>query len=146
MFESTDILFQSLFSWNSPSDSAGQRPIEPSKISFNPCFRGTRPRTISHITSPTFYLGFNPCFRGTRPRTPTDNIDSHFNLNCFNPCFRGTRPRTLSTVAFSITSLAFQSLFSWNSPSDSAFFSSFSLFLSVKPAFSRPPSGMSGIY
>jgi hypothetical protein len=42
--------------------------------------------------------------------------------------------------------LLFQSLFSWNLPSDGAFFSSFSLFLSVKPAFSRPPAGMSVVY
>lgn len=41
---------------------------------------------------------------------------------------------------------AFQSLFLWNSPSESGFFSSFSLFLSVKPAFSPPPQSMSGIY
>ena len=40
----------------------------------------------------------------------------------------------------------FQSLFSWNLPLMSGFFSSFFLFLSVKPAFSRPPAGMSVIY
>jgi hypothetical protein len=42
--------------------------------------------------------------------------------------------------------LEFQSLFSWNLPSDSAEFSSFFLFLVFKPAFSHPTSGMNGIY
>lgn len=41
---------------------------------------------------------------------------------------------------------AFQSLFSWNLPSDSADFRPFSSFLSVKPAFSFPPPGMNAIY
>jgi hypothetical protein len=40
----------------------------------------------------------------------------------------------------------FQSLFSWNLPLKSGFFSSFFLFLSVKPAFSHPPAGMNAIY
>jgi len=40
----------------------------------------------------------------------------------------------------------FQSLFLWNSRPDSGGFSSFSLFLYVKPAFSHHLSGMSGIY
>ena len=38
-------LFQSLFSWKSPSDGIRRQP-DPGRGGFNPCFRGSRPRTV----------------------------------------------------------------------------------------------------
>ncbi len=38
-------------------------------LSFNPCFRGSRPRTSPSHTPQIPGRGFNPCFRGSRPRT-----------------------------------------------------------------------------
>ena len=85
--------FQSLFSWNLPSDALTGSPKEPNKNRFNPCFLGTCPRT--QTLSPGWSAGgcFNPCFLGTCPRTRTDRI-----LEPAVPWF--------------------QSLFSWNLPSD----------------------------
>ncbi len=115
-------MFQSLFSWNSPSDFTnsikgvvpiacfnpcfrGTRPRTVSKLlylekeySFNPCFRGTRPRTLQLFIMIIILIGFNPCFRGTRPRTACLLFLSSFNLSSFNPCFRGTRPRTVGLL------------------------------------------------
>ncbi len=61
--------------------------------SFNPCFRGSRPRTIVLTTKIQIMASFNPCFRGSRPRTAATgpSFDSFLS---FNPCFRGSRPRT----------------------------------------------------
>ena len=42
----TTEMFQSLFSWNSLSDDEELSVIMP-KESFNPCFRGTRSRTLA---------------------------------------------------------------------------------------------------
>ena|GEM_PF-1018554 len=86
---------------------------------------------------------FNPCFLGTCPRTRNPGWH-HLLKCCFNPCFLGTCPRTYDSVAkcrisdrVSILvflelalglidmllcypcSAKFQSLFSWNLPSDS---------------------------
>ncbi len=36
----------------------------------------------------------------------------------FNPCFRGTCPRTLPSIVKAVKESGFQSLFSWNLPSD----------------------------
>ncbi len=90
--------FQSLFSWNLPSDSK-EISGEVRRSSFNPCFRGTCPRTLLlvHLVG-SLHFCFNPCFRGTCPRTCSP---SHFSaaLSRFNPCFRGTCPRTLDQLA-----------------------------------------------
>ena len=87
-------------------------------------------------------MGFNPCFRGSRPRTPhppdeerrRSEFQSLFSWKSpsdsgrimislqikqsFNPCFRGSRPRTSGVVCYSRGQREFQSLFSWKSPSD----------------------------
>ncbi len=114
--------FQSLFSWNSPSDSSdygyqhhsevlvsilvfvelalGHRLTDPLAAaltpSFNPCFRGTRPRTsgqgqsqslpailVSILVFVELALGLYSYLIGSGQR------------GSFNPCFRGTRPRTI---------------------------------------------------
>ncbi len=65
--------------------------------SFNPCFRGTCPRTVSSDTPwPERCRSFNPCFRGTCPRTVSSDTPWPERCRSFNPCFRGTCPRTLS--------------------------------------------------
>ena len=60
--------FQSLFFWNSrpdtPSTFQTTRPT-----GFNPCFSGTRARTVSKSGETERYWCFNPCFSGTRART-----------------------------------------------------------------------------
>ena len=87
-----ECVFQSLFSWNLPSDFERQ------------CFRFDR-------------ISFNPCFLGTCPRTATSRPSS-IRAASFNPCFLGTCPRTMSKVIFHEVWIEFQSLFSWNLPSD----------------------------
>ena len=85
--------FQSLFSWNSPSD--GDDVIDRHQICtvsilvFVELALGHR-ANISRIRTNS---RFNPCFRGTRPRTLLDCKVGEVGV-CFNPCFRGTRPRT----------------------------------------------------
>ena len=110
-------------------------------ISFNPCFRGSRPRTIAsprkRAGSPVSILvfvevalghlineiigaagsSFNPCFRGSRPRT-IFSAPFFPTVTCFNPCFRGSRPRTPLQLLSVLGVDEFQSLFSWKSPSD----------------------------
>ena len=111
-------------------------------LSFNPCFRGSRPRT-RRLQLPLCHIGsFNPCFRGSRPRTamaiigagsgslfqslfswksPSDSVWQGLisGGKGFNPCFRGSRPRTWLFQHEILHSDGFQSLFSWKSPSDS---------------------------
>ena len=96
---------------------------EPGTCCFNPCFRGTRPRTSWRAAAEPGTCCFNPCFRGTRPRTKflSSSIETH---SCFNPCFRGTRPRTRDPLPRASHFQVFQSLFSWNSPSGHEIFSS----------------------
>ena len=111
------VLFQSLFSWKSPSDSVVLSLFHLFTLCFNPCFCGSRPRTISLTSSEPSIRSFNPCFRGSRPRTlichatgvrhgvsilvfvevalgPLDGAFTELTMACFNPCFRGSRPRT----------------------------------------------------
>jgi len=156
--------FQSLFSWNSPSDLSLRHRPEPGlqvsilvflelalgpnlaratsiqPMSFNPCFLGTRPRTVAVAGQSRQCASFNPCFLGTRPRTVANRFKLRFGTG-FNPCFLGTRPRTMSLrlrpMSLHVSILVFlelalghlpdasaapafwfQSLFSWNSPSD----------------------------
>ena len=113
-------MFQSLFSWNSPSDmifrrDGSLRHFRVSILVFVELALGQEPYAVRSVIAP---LGFNPCFRGTRPRTTiTSAWLSCF--KCFNPCFRGTRPRTRRLLPIrGPRSAGFQSLFSWNSPSD----------------------------
>ena len=110
--------FQSLFSWNSPSDGIYSGISLVSPISFNPCFLGTRPRTSATSTSIQISGSFNPCFLGTRPRTSSCYRNLLIIFMSFNPCFLGTRPRTPRNRRPGEPPDKFQSLFSWNSPSD----------------------------
>ena len=135
------IEFQSLFSWNSPSDHRESHDLwhfhhvsilvfvelALGPFTISNCFphfgvsilvfvelalghyRADRLWTVNHR--------FNPCFRGTRPRTANLVKGQKADLS-FNPCFRGTRPRTKKMEgSFGLVRM-FQSLFSWNSPSD----------------------------
>ena len=96
------------------------------------------------IAARSLERGFNPCFRGSRPRTSERSERVQPNHDGFNPCFRGSRPRTpgglrpeaccygVSILVFVEVALGlqidlqdispiermFQSLFSWKSPSD----------------------------
>jgi len=142
------------------------RSFAPFNECFNPCFRGTCPRTVLRPCFRLPILSFNPCFRGTCPRTSIASrlsvrdawFQSLFSWNLpsdrtqpprssryllvsilvfvelalgpngvvplpryvmgFNPCFRGTCPRTLCHVCYADSVPVFQSLFSWNLPSD----------------------------
>ena len=133
--------FQSLFLWNSRPDevrgclSRPPRPVSilvfvelapgrfastsraPKRPCFNPCFCGTRARTMAADRTVAFQSGFNPCFCGTRARTRrTPRRDA--SPSCFNPCFCGTRARTGIDGAGTTTCMKFQSLFLWNSRPD----------------------------
>ena len=85
--------------------------------SFNPCFLGTCPRTEKDYLDARQYACFNPCFLGTCPRT---TIFQRYNVfkSRFNPCFLGTCPRTVLLACMRYNLIGFQSLFSWNLPSD----------------------------
>jgi len=157
--------FQSLFSWKSPSDIGHNRPKKGwTEVSilvfvevalgrpewgttslpvgcFNPCFRGSRPRTFN---LPTWYIWlklFQSLFSWKSPsdvpgnrtaswlgqfqslfswKSPSDaNLDCNVLIEAsFNPCFRGSRPRTKDGGAAHTLNTKFQSLFSWKSPSD----------------------------
>ncbi len=119
--------FQSLFSWNLPSDVMGNAHVGGDAISFNPCFLGTCPRMEGHRRYGGHLTSFNPCFLGTCPRmvhavligmtTVRVSIlvflelalgsslspDLIANTASFNPCFLGTCPRILVCL-FSSTS------------------------------------------
>ena len=90
-----------------------------SAFRFNPCFCGTRARTRRSKRSGSRSTSFNPCFCGTRARTSKFCLDD---ANCpsFNPCFCGTRARTSFRHTFLYDGwVLFQSLFLWNSRPDS---------------------------
>ncbi len=86
---------------------------------FNPCFRGTCPRTPGRVG-------------GCRPMLPVSILvfvelalgQMQQGTSCkksysFNPCFRGTCPRTARRFREARgEGRRFQSLFSWNLPSD----------------------------
>ena len=86
--------FQSLFFWNSPSDEATY--------------------SISFIRPPVSILVFLELAFG--PLGGPNTIPPWY---CFNPCFFGTRLRTFSAELQNAGQKMFQSLFFWNSPSDS---------------------------
>ena len=122
----TSHLFQSLFSWNLPSDFAFPIHISMTRSGFNPCFRGTCPRTSQAFFGINLFSHlFQSLFSWNLPSDFRTSLWATF-LPCFNPCFRGTCPRTLSSFLFFAISPRFQSLFSWNLPSDSRL-SSFSV-------------------
>ena len=137
-------MFQSLFLWNSLSDVAGPGRTALRFSCFNPCFCGTRSRTIM-IIRPMYrpmvvsilvfvelalgqccllagradQVGFNPCFCGTRSRTIHYGgkymITRSVSILVFVELALG---RLL--VLRVLSSFVFQSLFLWNSLSDNA--------------------------
>jgi len=112
-------VFQSLFSWKSPSDGVCICFYADALEGFNPCFRGSRPRTamqsqlIYSCTPNVSILVFVEVALGR-------DVFGQVAARCmsFNPCFRGSRPRTVDLSDPENIAAAFQSLFSWKSPSD----------------------------
>jgi uncharacterized protein (DUF433 family) len=111
--------FQSLFSWNPPSDLLTSSAPWLPPCRFNPCFRGTRPRTLRLKRKCNDNLAVS-ILVFVEPALGRRIVMSLQPLSwSFNPCFRGTRPRTYA-ISYSVhPRFAFQSLFSWNPPSDS---------------------------
>ena len=155
-----------MFSWKSPSDQnppgpdtrdpevsilvfvevalgrASQSMSRSPSTCFNPCFRGSRPRTdgksrfcrerprVSILVFVEVALGLNSP-AGSAPRSVVSILvfvevalgqypdwKAVEEIRGFNPCFRGSRPRT-EMLDYSIEPARwFQSLFSWKSPSD----------------------------
>ncbi len=113
--------FQSLFSWNLPSDDKRERDSS-SPPKFQSLFSWNLPSDlkafqmcpgicwVSILVFVELALGLpvKCCQTGIRIR--------------FNPCFRGTCPRTLDGFALTLADVLFQSLFSWNLPSDGSEF------------------------
>ncbi len=110
--------FQSLFSWNSPSDWLWKGETMRIKPSFNPCFRGTRPRTagpcwvrltisVSILVFVELALGLGkiPIIISTA-KIVSILVFVELALGHYNP----------EEVELDLSE--FQSLFSWNSPSD----------------------------
>ena len=87
--------FQSLFSWNLPSDS--ERFFFSYLIIF-----------VSILVFLELALGSGP------------NTSEYPSFSSFNPCFLGTCPRIAQKWMVQELSREFQSLFSWNLPSDAA--------------------------
>jgi len=111
------------------------------KISFNPCFSGTRARTFatsrnrltilvsilvflelapglnSAMTGRGMTEGFNPCFSGTRARTLVPSGDEDEQLPFQSLFFWNSRP-DVEDVPFPADVDLFQSLFFWNSRPD----------------------------
>ncbi len=134
--------FQSLFSWNLPSDISpgkqiwiaslvsilvfvelalgrlGTGPEDNVFLSFNPCFRGTCPRTSYRPIPYLLTSMFQSLFSWNLPSDSIGRSKPTWKNSSFNPCFRGTCPRTVGSIASHDTEVMFQSLFSWNLPSD----------------------------
>ena len=139
-------MFQSLFLWNSRPDGTKSSRIETSYPGFNPCFCGTRARTLSLCSFGELDLRFQSLFLwNSRPDTISGMIQRYGYVPFQSLFLWNSRPD--GVILVDVPELdVFQSLFLWNSRPDSGRFSSFSLFLGVKPVFSDPPSGMRGIY
>ncbi len=111
-------LFQSLFSWNLPSD---RRSSEDSGAYLGVSILVFLELALGCDIAPASWpdgIGFNPCFLGTCPRMPILLSSLRISSGSFNPCFLGTCPRIGNQVAANKTATVFQSLFSWNLPSD----------------------------
>ena len=63
-----EVWFQSLFLWNSLPEGRVSGMSTYMFISFNPCFCGTRSRSLPVAIAALVRSGFNPCFCGTRSR------------------------------------------------------------------------------
>ena len=86
------MMFQSLFSWNLPSDDRSSHR-DPSRWNcFNPCFLGTCPRTVIAISMDSEILVSILVFLELALGLLSDH--EHPRSDCFNPCFLGTCPRT----------------------------------------------------
>ena len=112
-FEVVSILVFVELALGGHTPTAGQRDAAVSILVFVELALG------AHIVGYIFkdFLSFNPCFCGTRPRRLNSSIVSS-EVCCFNPCFCGTRPRSFFVVDRAAIEHVFQSLFLWNSPSE----------------------------
>ncbi len=84
--------FQSLFSWNLPSEQSLEHIQSGMKRRFNPCFLGTCPQRADMRIFRQILLCFNPCFLGTCPQRLQFAMPTREHLS-FNPCFLGTCPQ-----------------------------------------------------
>ena len=111
--------FQSLFSWNLPSDIVDEYTEQlPRRVSIL-VFLELALGRITAILAAFVILGFNPCFLGTCPRTifGTAHIQE---LALFQSLFSWNLPSDkLTNMCYKMYWFRFQSLFSWNLPSDS---------------------------
>ena len=64
------------------------------------------------------HLSFNPCFRGSRPRTSAIH-NNRLDVIMFQSLFSWKSPSDLGHLTSHSSEWMFQSLFSWKSPSDS---------------------------
>ena len=112
--------FQSLFSWNLPSDLHRTPCLADLTRSFNPCFLGTCPRIrISTSLAIVERYSFNPCFLGTCPRIPA-YWNGPNDPPLFQSLFSWNLPSDSELAVGWLLCAVFQSLFSWNLPSDLA--------------------------
>ncbi len=145
-------------------------PVGPSSAfqSFNPCFCGTRARTLDATDGAITTEGFNPCFCGTRARTgnpllawgswamfqslflwnsrpdPGSRGPSRSGSSCFNPCFCGTRARTIGGRSPGSPSDCFNPCFCGTRARTAAAFEDTSDFVEFQSLFlwnSRPDTG-----
>ncbi len=86
-------------------------------LSFNPCFLGTCPRSLSRACGSFHIMGFQSLFSWNLPSKIRLDAVFHSALHGFNPCFLGTCPRSKICKMHVPVVLLFQSLFSWNLPS-----------------------------
>ena len=113
------LMFQSLFSWNLPSDEK-MRAISTSRKRFNPCFLGTCPRTVYSTHGRMANGKFQSLFSWNLP----SDLESQIKRDgCLDPVFQSlfswNLPSDSETCLPMGIGLGFQSLFSWNLPSDS---------------------------
>ena len=114
-----NVMFQSLFSWNSPSDRITD-PTKRAMNEFQSLFSWNSPSDNNMQENWRSYMEcFNPCFRGTRPRTQ-NNLVIIWQFKMFQSLFSWNSPSDIPRVPQLSRSSKFQSLFSWNSPSDSS--------------------------
>ena len=143
--EIVTMMFQSLFLWNSLSDTAVVDSIMCPSPGFNPCFCGTRSRTTRATGGRVDHRGFNPCFCGTRSRTliaaTLDGYTADVSILVFVELALGLTLPPYYALALIVSILVFvelalgldgsnasdqcpawfQSLFLWNSLSDSGY-------------------------
>ena len=114
----SSIMFQSLFSWKSPSDWFPDSIASARLPCFNPCFRGSRPRTLSFLSVCMVAMLFQSLFSWKSPSDfKTEQVASvHVLVSIL--VFVEVALGLLYPGRSYISIILFQSLFSWKSPSD----------------------------